>query len=885
MKKRMLRNISLVTAAVLIATSMTIPTFADEEGSVIDETGYEALEEADFAEEEAVVGVVPFDISNLETGTIDADGNPFYGVKKGPETTYGNMEGGIEEECTGGDVTELPESYYSPSENRTQVFNQAYYGTCWTFGTLGAVEASALKNIEGLELSGKDMELSRIHLAYYTYMADPKDTLGGLTGDSNRIDKRKGNVSKDFMNEGGLPAQQITTLMNWKGAADGKTVMPYSDSITAYEEAYKDGVIPHCESLIKKYKSKINAYLTDNEFTDGRVPLSDDGNRFWINMLDPRDRYEGMSDEKYYNTFMAVIRNIIEIKDAPSFSYVYSVTPTPTDATAWNDLYHVTGAKIVNDASTEENRNAVKALIRDYGSASFTYYEGNETNMSPEQQRGEFYSVSNNCYYLYTDIQGYEEDENENPDHDKPIKYHTNHCIQVVGWDDNFSKDKFNVEPEGDGAWIVKNSWMDTEENEDAWCHEGLFYISYYDKMFSNVIAYDVEDAKTTDNNYQYDGAAYSKEYSNDGTTLKAANVFKASASDGELLKRVAFSTAQSEQDVTVSIYKNMVYGNNPESGIKVSETKTHLDYPGYRYVDLDKPVVLKKGEKYAVVITLERETEPSIDLELNVAESVAKLKAGQSYIFNEANGRWTDCRTMSRRLKTGNLRIKAFTDNIDEADLGRYTASGDSVPMREKLNAKGKVTGRIVDADAVSANSVITVNAGTKFSIKSFTDAEVSEFAILDDSTATEPLSEGVRKTAAGQVSKTGVVRAKAIKKNGSYSMTIGFKQGEEEKKLVVKIENIGFDRAIKSVAVNEAKTVGLSQLTDAGYVGDASAIQEIKWTVNAGKNNKLAAVEVSDDNRLVTITPKESVRGKVKISAVINGKKYSTYVKVDTK
>jgi C1A family cysteine protease len=55
-----------------------------------------------------------------------------------------------------------------------------------------------------------------------------------------------------------------------------------------------------------------------------------------------------------------------------------------------------------------------------------------------------------------------------------------NHEVTIVGWDDNYSASNFKLGgPEGDGAWIVRNSWG------SSWGDNGYFYVSYYDRSFA----------------------------------------------------------------------------------------------------------------------------------------------------------------------------------------------------------------------------------------------------------------------------------------------------------------------------------------------------------------------------------------------------------------
>ena len=65
------------------------------------------------------------------------------------------------------------------------------------------------------------------------------------------------------------------------------------------------------------------------------------------------------------------------------------------------------------------------------------------------------------------------------PDYYLDVITQSNHAITLIGWDDDYSADNFEVKPPGDGAFIIKNSWG------TDFGYEGYWYISYYDKSFA----------------------------------------------------------------------------------------------------------------------------------------------------------------------------------------------------------------------------------------------------------------------------------------------------------------------------------------------------------------------------------------------------------------
>ncbi len=104
----------------------------------------------------------------------------------------------------------------------SKVKNQGDYGTCWSFGTIAAIESNLIKS----NLASPDIDLSEWHLAYFNYYQN--DNLGDPL--SNRYDNPRGNYYrgtygdgnrvKDYLNNGGNELDASYTLANGKGLAN-----------------------------------------------------------------------------------------------------------------------------------------------------------------------------------------------------------------------------------------------------------------------------------------------------------------------------------------------------------------------------------------------------------------------------------------------------------------------------------------------------------------------------------------------------------------------------------------------------------------------------------------------------------------------------------------
>ena len=74
-----------------------------------------------------------------------------------------------------------------------------------------------------------------------------------------------------------------------------------------------------------------------------------------------------------------------------------------------------------------------------------------------------------------------------NYSYNQNITEEVNHAILLIGWDDNYPKEKFKIHPKNDGAWLIKNSWGPN------WGDNGCFWISYEDISFMYSISYAYE--------------------------------------------------------------------------------------------------------------------------------------------------------------------------------------------------------------------------------------------------------------------------------------------------------------------------------------------------------------------------------------------------------
>ena len=221
-----------------------------------------------------------------------------------------------------------------------------------------------------------------------------------------------------------------------------------------------------------------------------------------------------------------------------------------------------------------------------------------------------------------------------------------NHAVLIVGWDDNYSKDNFNIAPPGDGAFIIKNSMG--EEFGD----KGYFYISYYsniDEIYDQ-FAFKITN-ETYNINYQHgiggeigsiDVPYYASEFESIGNDLISAF--------GTFFNQIT--------DYNVKLYIN---------DILKYEQDGENEFLGYNTIHLNEKIPVKKGD----IIRIEVK-----QLNTPVTNNSREVLEENVAFISEDGKNWIDA---SKNKTQGIPLIKVYTEatNLMTEDIEKYYKNG----------------------------------------------------------------------------------------------------------------------------------------------------------------------------------------------------------------
>lgn len=287
---------------------------------------------------------------------------------------------------------------------------------------------------------------------------------------------------------------------------------------------------------------------------------------------------------------------------------------------------HLEEAQIISN----KDYDAIKSTIYKYGGVETVIY----CDMTNATSSSRYYNKDRASYYY----------DGENT---------ANHDVVIVGWDDNFPKEYFNFEPEGDGAFICKNSWG-TDFGED-----GYFYVSYYD---TNICNYSVVYTKLGGNDnydkiYQSDLLGWVGQLGYGKEDAYFANVY--TSGENEILKAVSFYATG--DTTTYEVYVVTNFEDKEDLNDRTLVASGEMEYAGYYTINLNEPVELPDNQKFAVIVYINTPgaTLP-IAVEYYTDDKTANfdITDGESYI-SLYGSLWYS----AEEDKECNVCLKAFTD------------------------------------------------------------------------------------------------------------------------------------------------------------------------------------------------------------------------------
>ncbi len=553
------------------------------------------------------------------------------------------------------------------------------WDTCWAFAGTGSAETAILSAM-GSTYGETGLDLSERHVAYFSnnYVDDPitytqqGEGLHARSSDPN-APLAAGGVPysyAQFFSTGVSPVPETSYPYQGK---NGETMSQFyqdhdrAEIVVREDNKDLEDLIPFLmdEEREKLFNSWIEKGLIFPEGVDAENFTFDDFVEADIDYL--QRQYQEHDEYSVYDDWSIGIegRNSImgyTMKDGNRMR-----DPCKTEGSAWIGI-------------DEDAMNAIKSELMLGHGLSISYGAGN---------RG--YNDEFGTYYQTTTI--------------------ATHAVQIVGWDDSISKDRFayvvedlKFTPEGDGAWLCKNSWgsetygydiggktyyNDWGIKDENGKHTGYFWLSYYDRSLKYVESVSFSDKLSGENGstcYVYDFLPDDKNrYCEYGTPASMSNVF--TADSNMKITGISVSTREYGSDVSVKVYADPESAN-PSSGKLIYETEYSYPYAGIHVIYPDKTIEIKKGQRFSVVYE-EHTPEGRYVLGVNSYSKeglkiygVSVINRGESFL-NLGDG-WKDLvdemeglEIYDPGLAMDNFSIKVFSaDYHSEDDHPEYTAA-----------------------------------------------------------------------------------------------------------------------------------------------------------------------------------------------------------------
>lgn len=370
-----------------------------------------------------------------------------------------------------------------------------------------------------------------------------------------------------------------------------------------------------------------------------------------------------------------------------------------TNQTEFPNFDNPTIAKIKNAVKVNPTVEDIKLAIAKYGSVGVAY-AFNAMNFHPKTI---WYNEPNSSIV------------NKSADQ-KNIK---NHASVIVGWDDNYYESNFKPEiPKRRGGFIVKNSWGTKKMHS-----QGYFILSYDSlDLIHEVMAVEVEKNDAYKNTYYYDTKnSFSLFATLDTKERTMANIFPVKKANDEVvekLKSINFALRGLNITAEIKIYVKDSLMSNPEDGeLKLTQTVQipNSGEKGFYTIDLDKEIILNKGQYFSIIVDVTNGGEKNVDL-------IASGETREILSFYKYKNEWVNS-------KNGYVvfGIKAHTLEMPITELNKDIAVDEkNNPISKESNTSETKSNTTPTSESQTNNSVKTgkqTNSNTKTHESSVTE------------------------------------------------------------------------------------------------------------------------------------------------------------------
>lgn len=241
----------------------------------------------------------------------------------------------------------------------------------------------------------------------------------------------------------------------------------------------------------------------------------------------------------------------------------------------------------------------------------------------------------------------------------------------IVGWDDDFPKENFNMDLEGDGAFICTNSW-----GED-FGDQGYFYVSYYDTNIGvhNIVYTGIEPTDNYDKIYQSDLCGWVGQIGYGKDTAWFANAYR--TEEREELAAAGFYATGPDTEYKIYVARYLPDKDGSDAAGKDRFSQDHglesalnrrtllaegvLEYSGYYTIPFDQKIVLDQGEKFAIIVEIKTpDTVHPVAIEYDAGDGIAQVTMADGEGYLSHNGSLWEHVEETQKC---NLCLKVYTD------------------------------------------------------------------------------------------------------------------------------------------------------------------------------------------------------------------------------